>query len=428
MSLDRLAVALLWFIALYPVVTAAFWIAGGLVFRLFEENVDIDEPPGEAWPPVTVLIPAYNEERVIGRCVSTVLAADYPDLEVLVLDDGSRDATTTAAERAGAGDRRLQVLRDAVNRGKAEQLNRGLRRARYDLVIVCDADTHLHPLAPKFLVARLLQSRLNVAVAGGPHVTNRTNLLSAMQVIEAASIIGLIRRTSSLRGRVGTVAGVLGLFRREEVLAVGGYRGRMATEDIDLTWRLLLAGGHTVYEPNALIGMQVPTGIRALWAQRCRWARGQGEVLHEHLGRALHWRNRGIWATLLESVLSLLWVAAWALALLVAVIAAFIPTWHTVFSLAIGWGVAIAVVCVSQAAFALSVRARYDIRALRVFLLGPLYPLFFWAISAFAALRAELPALIKGPAASRVVWDIPREDPGSTAISPTHERRQQLPN
>ena len=122
------------------------------------------------------------------------------------------------------------------------------------------------------------------AVAGAPHVTNRGRFLLAMQVLEAASIIGLIRRTQSLTGRVGVVAGVLGLFRRDRVLAVGGYDPRMATEDIDLTWRLLLAGWHTAYEPHALVGMQVPSTLRALWAQRTRWARGQGEVLHVHLG------------------------------------------------------------------------------------------------------------------------------------------------
>ena len=124
----------------------------------------------------------------------------------------------------------------------------------------------------------MARSPLLAAVAGAPHVTNRGQLIRAMQVLEAAAIIGLIRRTQSLTGRVGIVAGVLGLFRRDRVLAVGGYDGRMATEDIELTWRLLLAGWQTVYEPRALVGMQVPSSLPALWAQRKRWARGQGEV------------------------------------------------------------------------------------------------------------------------------------------------------
>jgi biofilm PGA synthesis N-glycosyltransferase PgaC len=408
-TLQQLATAILWFVVLYPPVTAAIWIAGGLVFRLFDERTDIDHAPPQGWPPVTVLIPAYNEEQVIRTCVESALAVDYPELEILVLDDGSTDATVSVAVQAGGGDPRLQVVQDPVNRGKAARLNLGIRRARHQLVIVCDADTYMHPLAPKLLVARLLRSRLTAAVAAGPHVSNRTTVLCAMQVLEAVSIVGLIRRSQALRGRVGTVAGVLALFRREAVLAVGGYREEMATEDIDLTWRLLLAGWHTSYEPDALIGMQVPAHLSALWAQRRRWARGQGEVLHEHLGSVLRWRQRGMWLIALESIASLLWVVAWALALLVAAIEMFVPSWDSIVGFAIAWGVAIAVICTIQLAFALAIDSRYDERALRVFLLSPLYPVFFWAISALAALRSELAAVVKGPAELRVSWDIPRD-------------------
>ena len=264
---------LLAFVALYPIVTSAFWIAGGLLFRLFDEANDAEEPPG-GWPGVTVLIPAYNEEAVIANCVSAALGVDYGELEILVLDDGSTDETVAAAERAARGDPRLEVIRDPVNRGKADRLNIGFRRARHELVVVCDADTHLHPLAVKLLVSRMLRSPLIGAVAGSPHVTNRRSLLAGLQFLETASIIGLIRRTWALVGRVGVVAGVLGLFRREAVLSVGGYDGRMATEDIDLSWRLLLAGWHTAFEPRGprrhggaldhavALGPAVPMGAR----------------------------------------------------------------------------------------------------------------------------------------------------------------------
>lgn len=403
------AVWMLWFVALYPPVTAAIWIAGGLVFRLFDEQTDIERAPPRGWPPVTVLIPAYNEEQVIGICVEAALAVDYPQLEVIVLDDGSSDTTARMARQAGRGDARLQIVQDPVNRGKAARLNLGFERAGNELVIVCDADTHMHPLAPKLLVARTLRSRLTAAVAAAPHVTNRANLLCAMQVIEAASIVGLIRRTQAGRGRVGVVAGVTALFRREAVLAVGGYREEMATEDIDLTWRLLMAGWQTTYEPEALIGMQVPARLSALWAQRCRWSRGQGEVLHEHLGAVIRWRHRSMWLVAFESLASFVWVVAWLLAVLLAAIDLFVPSWDSIFGFAVAWGVGIAVVCVIQVAVALVIDSRYDARALRAFLLGPIYPLFFWAISACAAIRAELIALAKGPADRRVTWDIPRE-------------------
>ena len=223
---------------------------------------------------MTVLIPAYNEEAVIAGSVTAALESDYPEIEVLVLDDGSTDATERVARAAAGADPRCEVIRDPVNKGKAEQLNAGFARASHPLVVVTDADAHLHPQAIRYLVRRMSTSPLLAAVAGAPHVTNRNSLICALQVLEAAAIIGLIRRTQSLTGRVGTVAGVLGLFHRDRVRAVGGYDGAMATEDIDLTWRLLQAGWHSAYEPRALVGMEVPsTARRAVGAAQALGAR-----------------------------------------------------------------------------------------------------------------------------------------------------------
>ena len=167
---------LLAFVVLYPVCTAAMWIAGAVLFRVLDEPEAAEEPEG-GWPGVSVLIPAYNEEAVIATSVAAAIGSDYPQLEVLVLDDGSTDATEAAALEAAAGDPRCRVIRDPVNRGKAEQLNAGFAQARYELVVVTDADTHMHPLALKLLVARMCRSPLVAAVAGAPHVTNRGRFL-----------------------------------------------------------------------------------------------------------------------------------------------------------------------------------------------------------------------------------------------------------
>src|SRR5688500_14314582 len=102
---------LLAYIVLFPIMTAGVWVAGGLLFRWKEERPD-DEHRPQAWPGVTILIPAFNEEALIGTTVRAALAADYPDLEVLVLDDGSSDETFAVARTAGAGDPRLEVIRD----------------------------------------------------------------------------------------------------------------------------------------------------------------------------------------------------------------------------------------------------------------------------------------------------------------------------
>src|SRR3954454_1288922 len=361
---------LLAFVALYPVTTAALWIAGGLMFRLWEERPGdrVREPEG-GWPGVSVLIPAYNEGAVIATSVRAALKSDYPRFEVLVLDDGSTDDTEAAAYEAAAGDRRLRVLRDPVNRGKAERLNVGFARARHELVIVTDADTHMHPHAIRFLVARIESSPVLAAVAGGPHVTNRDGLICAMQVLEAAAIIGLIRRTQSLTGRVGVVAGVLAVFRRDRVMAVGGYDGRMATEDIYLTWRLLIAGWQTAYEPHALVGMQVPSSLPALWAQRKRWARGQGEVLHVHLAHVVRWRNHRTWLLALESLASLVWVVALVASLVIAALGVTIGG-DDPFGFAFAWGIAISVVATIQLIVALMLARGYDPTVLRAFLVA----------------------------------------------------------
>ena len=414
---------LLAFVALYPVWTAALWMAGGLLFRRLEEPTS--EEPGEGWPGVSVLIPAYNEENVIATSVTAALAADYPNLEVLVLDDGSTDGTEAAAQHAAGGDRRCRVIRDPVNRGKADRLNLGFREARHELVAVIDADTHVHPQAFKLLVTRMRRSPMVAAVAGAPHVTNRGRLLLAMQVLEAAAIIGLIRRTQSLTGRVGVVAGVLGLFRRDRVLAVGGYDPRMATEDIDLTWKLLEAGWETVYEPHALVGMQVPSTLPALWAQRKRWARGQGEVLHVHLREASRWRNHRMWLLVLESLASLIWVVALAASLLIAALGVTLGG-EDLLGFGLAWGIAIAAVATLQLIVALMLERSYDPTSLRAFLLAALYPLAYWVIAAAAALRAQIIALLRGPREQRVVWDIPREPletaPGAAKDPPSQNR------
>ena len=408
MSEGGIATALLVFVGLYPVVSAGLWIAGGLVFRFTEEPVALAPPEG-GWPGVTIVIPAYNEEEVIGSCVEAALDSEYPEFEVLLIDDGSDDNTSAAAEAAAAGDPRLRIVRDGVNRGKAARLNEGFALAGHNLVAVTDADAHLHPRALMHLVARIDRSPLIAAVAGAPHVTNRRNLLCALQILEAASIIGLIRRTQAVAGRVGVVAGVLGMFRREAVLDVGGYRPQMATEDIDLAWRLLLAGWHTSYEPKALVGMEVPSKLSALWAQRRRWARGQGEVLNAHLSVVVRWRQRRLWPLALEAMASLAWVVLVAIAAVLTVIAILNGADIPAVPLALAWGIAVSAVALLQLAFALQIDFSHDRRAAMAFLLGPFYPAAYWLISALAAVREQLPAVLRGPTRSAISWDLPRD-------------------
>lgn len=398
---------LLVFLAFYPVVTGAAWMVGGVLFRILEERRGLVRPPG-GWPGVTVLVPAYNEEQVISRCIEALRRLDYPELEVLILNDGSTDATVAAARSAAGDDPRITVLDDGVNLGKADRLNDGMRRARHDLVLVTDADTHLHPEAVHYLAARMMRSPRYAAIAGSPRVTNRGSVITTMQMLETASLIGLMRRTHALAGRVGTVAGVLGLFRRDAVLAVGGYDAQMATEDIELTWRLLEAGHLTGFEPDALVGMEVPQTVRGIWAQRTRWARGQGEVLRTHGRRVCRPRNVAMWPIALEALLSYVWVITMLIATAYGVVHWIRFPGDTKFQWMLAWGVGIAVIAMLQIAVATAVELRLDPKLPYACLLLPLYPLAYWTINALAAISAQTKGLVRGPREKRVVWDLPR--------------------
>jgi biofilm PGA synthesis N-glycosyltransferase PgaC len=407
--LRLIAELLIAYVAFYPLATSALWIAGGIMFAFDDrDRLGADPNPGPDATGVSLLIPAYDEAEVIADAVKAALALDYPNYEVLVLDDGSTDRTSATAEAAGAGDRRLRVVRSRMNLGKADRLNEGLKLARNPLVMVVDADAQVHPAAMRMLVARIERTPKLGAVAGDPRVTNRGSTLAALQVLEFSSIIGLIRRTQAVGGTVGTVAGIIGIFKRDAVLSVGGYDARMATEDIDLTYRLLLAGWETDYEPRALIGMEVPTGLRILWSQRRRWARGQGEVLRTHFRRMMSTRNPHLWPVAGESLCSLMWVHLSFVVFTLLVIDWIFDTPISTQGFALAWGIAVGVVSILQLAIALLIDRRYDRSAALTFALGPIYPAAYWLLSAAAAISSEGPALLRGPRREPVRWNTPR--------------------
>src|SRR3546814_5898602 len=117
------------------------------------------------------------------------------------------------------------------------------------------------------------QSRVG-AVTGNPRIRNRSSLLGQGQVGEFASIIGLIKRTQRVYGRIFTVSGVVAAFRRRALDHVGYWSLDMITEDIDISWKLQRDHWTIFYEPRALCWILMPETLRGLWRQRLRWAQG----------------------------------------------------------------------------------------------------------------------------------------------------------
>ena len=231
---------------------------------------------------VAVLVPAYREEIVISRCVASLRASAYPDLQIVVIDDGSDDRTAAVAREAASDDRRVLVLQKP-NGGKASALNHGLASTDAEVIVVVDADSIVERDALAELVKPLGDPSVG-AVAGNVKVGNRSNLLGAMQHLEYVVGINLDRRFFDQIDAISVVPGALGAFRRDALESVGGFPTDTLAEDADLTVAIGEAGLHIRHAPAARAWTEVPTAIGALWRQRFRWSYGTLQVLWKHSG------------------------------------------------------------------------------------------------------------------------------------------------
>lgn len=232
--------------------------------------------------PVTVLVPAFNEGKVIKRTVTGILASDYPELRVLVIDDGSTDDTAAIVRHLAESNPRVSVL-TKTNGGKARALNVGFEKAATDIVVVLDADTIVLPTTISNLVAPFADPVVT-AVCGNVQVGNIRNLLTAMQDVEYVTCQNYDRRAFDALNCIGVVPGATGAWRRQAVLDAGGYSHHTLTEDADLTIQVLRQGGRIVYAPEAKSVTEVPETIKALYKQRFRWAFGTFQTLWKHKG------------------------------------------------------------------------------------------------------------------------------------------------
>ncbi|MFF7795334.1 glycosyltransferase [Streptomyces sp. NPDC007991] len=230
--------------------------------------------------PVTVLVPAYNEEAGIGSTLRSLLDSHHRELQVVVIDDGSTDRTAGIAE--SIDDPRVEVVRQP-NSGKAAALNTGLAHARYDIVVMVDADTVFEPDAIERIVQPLAHPAVG-AVSGNTKVGNRRSLLARWQHLEYVFGFNLDRRMFEVLECMPTVPGAIGAFRRDAVIGVGGVSEDTLAEDTDLTMALWRAGWRVLYEESAVAWTEVPTNVRQLWRQRYRWCYGTLQAMWKHRG------------------------------------------------------------------------------------------------------------------------------------------------
>ncbi len=283
--------------------------------------------PDDAFPPLSILVPAYDEETSIVESVHTQLELDYPTYEVVVVNDGSTDATLERLRSAfdlyrvpPAFPRKLDTARvrsyyrsrshsrllvvDKENGGKADALNAALNAARYPYCTTVDADTLVERTALRRIARAFLLPGPPVAGAGGTirvandcrfrggevvdaQVPGRT--LSAIQVPEYLRAFLFGRLGFNRLGGNLLVSGAFSLYRKSSLIEIGGYRAGSVTEDLEVTVKLhesLREQGEDYslpFVPDPMAWTEVPEDTRTLGNQRERWHRGLVVTLLEHL-------------------------------------------------------------------------------------------------------------------------------------------------
>jgi peptidoglycan-N-acetylglucosamine deacetylase len=251
----------------------------GLVHRIREARQR--KPAFETAPPqVSVIIPAHNEAAVIVQSVERILGSTYPGLEVIVVDDGSTDATAAVVQRAYGNNPAVKLL-TVPNGGKANALNQGLTQARGEIIVALDADT----LFEKDTIANLTRWFVDPkvgAVAGNAKVGNRINTITKWQALEYITAQNLERRALVTLGCMTVVPGAVGAWRRDVLEQLGRFPNNTLAEDQDLTIAVQKAGYRVVFDSEAVAWTEAPDTFKGLIRQRFRWAYGTLQCLWKH--------------------------------------------------------------------------------------------------------------------------------------------------
>jgi len=277
---ETLAQVFLFIAGGYQAVRGISYLVGVTIFETRKaQPVDKASP----LPKVSVLVPAYNEEAVIERTLSSLCKIQYPDLEILVIDDGSFDQTAEKAKAFVNHTHPIRVLTQ-LNAGKAEALNLGIRHANGELILCVDADSAIEANVLEAAVRQMMAKPECAAVAGVVDVEGdggfAANFLRNQQRLEY--YMGHLQKsTLALFGKTNVVPGPVGLFRKTAVEQVGGYRPASVSyaEDTDLTLRLIAAGYFVGFDPHFVTHTQVPADWDELLKQRYRWVRGTYQAL-----------------------------------------------------------------------------------------------------------------------------------------------------
>jgi len=385
---DQILDALLAYAYYYPLFMSWLWMIGGVYYRFHWEKsngLDYTNPAAPAEePPVSILVPCFNEQAHIEETIEHLQQQKYPDYEIIAINDGSTDDTASILDRLAQTIPSLRVIHLRENRGKSIALRAGAMLSNSEYLVCVDADALLDENAIHWMLPHLIESPRVGAVTGNPRIRNRSTLLGKIQVGEFSSIVGLIKRAQRIYGRVFTVSGVVTVFRKAALQRIDYWYADTVTDDIDVSWRLQLDHWDIRYEPNALCWILMPETYSGLWKQRLRWAMGGAEAVIRYARSTLRWRKRRMWGVLLEFITSAIWSYVLAVITFLWILGKFIvlPEQLNVPSLIPGWnGVVLAVTCLLQFLVSMFIDARYEKGLPKNFFWIIWYPLAYWLIN-----------------------------------------------
>src|SRR5207247_533750 len=243
--------------------------------------------------PISVVVAAYNEEKVIVETLRTLLATDYKgEIEVVVVDDGSRDHTAAEVERVASSEARVRLLRQE-NRGKAQALQRGLAAVRHGIIVFIDADTQCQRDTLPRLLEPFADARIG-AVSGHAKVGNLRTFIARCQALEYTCGFNLDRRAYNRWNCITVVPGAISAIRKDAINEAGGLSLQTLAEDTDLTLSLHRNRQRIVYVSDAIAWTEAPETVRTLARQRSRWAYGTPQCLWKHRDMVFNWNYRAL--------------------------------------------------------------------------------------------------------------------------------------
>lgn len=377
------------FVILYPVIVSMVWIIGSVFFSIQRRQVPlINLHEGKPADLVSVLIPAHNEADTLENVVVSVADMTYSKIELILINDGSQDATLSVMRRLVQKYKQqfpIKIVDVQPNKGKANALNQGAQIAHGKFLLCLDADCYVdrHVLEP--MLAQFYNNPRVGAVGGKPIVRNRTSILGRLELLEYVGVIDIIKRGQAfVTGHITTVSGVVVAYRKEALADVGWWNTDAITEDIDVTWRLYHHQWQVVYCPQSVAWILVPEHIKDLVHQRRRWARGGFEVLFRNRGMLVTGRLSEQWL-LLDMILSDLW----------AISCAFVTLFYLMMvaftgDLIMDGVILFLLLLISLVQFIIGYTdsKKSDFISWQDLLLLPLYVVFYWFINLISCLTA----------------------------------------